>query len=67
VLVFSQAVRHTSCPWEQDMLRMALLFCYNHINVRHHKPAFSDEMPAGLTPGRWRYSNEVDHPQFDRW
>lgn len=67
LLVFSEAVRHASCPWEQDDPRMALFFCYNHINVRHHKPRFTDEMLESLTPERRRYFNEVYHPQFDRW
>ena len=67
LLIFSEAVRHSSCPWEQDTPRMALFFAYNHINVRHHKPSFTDEMLASLTPERRRFFNEVYHPQFDRW
>ena len=66
LLIFSDAVPHTSCPWEQEVPRMALFFCYNHINVRHHKPGFTEEMLAALTPGRRRFFNEVYHPQFDR-
>jgi len=66
LLIFSEAVRHSSCPWEQDTPRMALFFCYNHINVRHHKPRVTDEMLAALTPERRRFFNEVYHPQFDR-
>lgn len=67
LLIFSEGVRHTSCPWEQEIPRMALFFAYNHINVRHHKPGFTDEMLASLTPERRRFFNEVYHPQFDRW
>jgi hypothetical protein len=67
LLIFSEAVRHSSCPWEQDLNRMALFFCYNHINVRHHKPRFTEQMLASLTPERRRFFNDVYHPQFDRW
>ena len=67
LLIFPEGVRHTSCPWEQDDPRMALFFCYNHINVRHHKPDFPPEMLDALTPERRRFFNEVYHPQFDRW
>ena len=65
LLVFSEAVRHTSCPWEQDTPRMALFFAYNHLNVRHHKPNFTEEMLDSLTPERRRFFHEVYHPQFD--
>jgi hypothetical protein len=67
LLIFSEAVRHSSCPWDQNDPRMALFFCYNHINVRHHKPRFTDEMLASLSPAHRRYFNDVYHPQFDRW
>jgi hypothetical protein len=67
LLIFSEAVRHSSCPWESETPRNALFFAYNHINVRHHKPAFSDEMLAALKPEHRRFFNEVYHPQFDRW
>lgn len=67
LLVFSEAVRHASCPWESETPRMALFFAYNHINVRHHKPSFTEEMLESLTPERRRFFNEVYHPQFDRW
>ena len=50
LFIFSEAVRHTSSPWEQDEPRMALFFCYNHINVRHHKPSFTPEMLEALSP-----------------
>lgn len=66
LLIFSEAVRHSACPWEQDEPRCALFFCYNHINVRHHKPSFPPEMLAALSPERRRFFNEVYHPQFDR-
>ena len=66
LLIFSEAVRHSACPWEQDTPRCALFFCYNHINVRHHKPSFSSEMLGGLSPERQRFFNDVYHPQFDR-
>jgi len=66
LLIFSEAVRHTACPWEQEVPRCALFFCYNHINVRHHKPKFTEEMLASLTPERRRFFNDVYHPQFDR-
>ena len=69
LLVFSEAVRHTSCVWTQDTPRMALFFLYNHINVRHNRPNFSDEMLTSLAPEQRRFFNEVYHPQFDteRW
>ena len=69
LLVFSEAVRHTSCDWLQDEPRMALFFAYNHINVRHHKPGFTDEMLDSLSPEHRRFFGEVYHPQFDsdRW
>ncbi len=46
---------------------MALFFCYNHINVRHHIPDFPPEMLDALTPERLRFFNEVYHPQCVRW
>jgi len=42
LLVFSEAVRHTSAVWRQEEHRMALFFAYNHINVRHHRPNIHD-------------------------
>ena len=65
LLVFSEAVRHSSCEWRQDIPRMALFYLYNHINVRHSRPNFTDEMLASLSPGHRRFFNEVYHPQFD--
>ncbi|MDA0708675.1 MAG: phytanoyl-CoA dioxygenase family protein [bacterium] len=65
LLVFSEAVRHTSCVWTQGEARLALFFAYNHINVRHHKPAFTDEMLHSLSPEHRRFFHEVYHPQFD--
>ncbi|MCZ6632748.1 MAG: phytanoyl-CoA dioxygenase family protein [bacterium] len=65
LLIFSEAVRHTACPWEQDDPRCALFFCYNHINVRHHKPDFTDEMLGSLSEAHRRFFNDVYHPQFD--
>ena len=65
LLVFSEAVRHTSCVWRQDEPRMALFYAYNHINVRHHKPGFTDEMLHSLSPEHRRFFSEVYHPQFD--
>lgn len=66
LLIFSEAVRHSACPWEQDDPRCALFFCYNHINVRHHKPSFTDEMLGSLSEEHRRFFNDVYHPQFDR-
>jgi hypothetical protein len=65
LLVFSEAVRHSSCTWTQETPRIALFFLYNHINVRHSRPNFSDEMLASLSPPHRRFFNEVYHPQFD--
>ena len=67
LLIFSEGVRHTSCPWEQDDPRMALFFFHNHINVRHHKPDFPAEMFDAQMPERRRFFNAVYHPQCDRW
>lgn len=69
LLVFSEAVRHTSCAWMQEFPRMALFFAYNHINVRHHRPNFTKEMLGSLPANQRRFFNEVYHPQFDtdRW
>ena len=58
-------MRHTSCVWTQDEPRMALFYAYNHINVRHHKPGFTDEMLNSLSPEHRRFFSEVYHPQFD--
>jgi hypothetical protein len=44
---------------------MALFFLYNHINVRHSRPDFTDEMLASLSAEHRRFFNEVYHPQFD--
>jgi hypothetical protein len=65
LLVFSEAVRHTSCDWTQEIPRMALFYLYNHINVRHSRPNFTQEMLNSLTPDHRRFFNEVYHPQFD--
>ncbi len=65
LLVFSEAVRHTASPWTQATPRMALFFLYNHINMRHTRPNFTDEMLASLKPEQRRFFNEVYHPQFD--
>lgn len=65
LLVFSEAVRHTSCVWTSEIPRMALFFAYNHINVRHHRPNYTQEMLDSLPPKKRRYFNEVYHPQFD--
>jgi hypothetical protein len=65
LLVFSEGVRHTSCVWTQEVPRMALFFAYNHINVRHHRPNYTQAMLDSLTPERRRFFNEVYHPQFD--
>ena len=67
LLIFSEAVRHSSCAWTQDTPRCAFFFCYNHINVRHHKPNFPDEMLDALSPERRRFFRDVYHPQFDNW
>lgn len=69
LLIFSEAVRHSACAWKQDIPRCALFFCYNHINVRHHKPHFRDEMLDSLSLEHQRFFNDVYHPQFDseRW
>jgi len=66
LLIFSEGVRHSSCEWTQETPRCALFFCYNHINVRHHKPNFPDEMMDSLSPEHRRFFNDVYHPQFDR-
>ena len=66
LLIFSEAVRHSACVWDQDDPRYALFFCYNHINVRHHKPEFPPEMLEALSPEHRRFFNDVYHPQFDR-
>ena len=66
LLIFSEGVRHSSCEWTQETPRCALFFCYNHINVRHHKPSFTDAMLDSLTPEHRRFFNDVYHPQFDR-
>lgn len=66
LLVFSEAVRHSSSPWTQESPRHALFLCYNHVNVRHHKPTFTPEMLSSLSPERRRFFSEVYHPQFDR-
>ena len=65
LLIFSEAVRHTACPWDQDTPRCALFFCYNHINVRHHRPDFPPEMIEALSPRHQRFFSDVYHPQFD--
>ena len=66
VLIFSEAVRHSTHPWTHaDHARCALFFCYNHINVRHHKPGFTEEMVESLTPEHQRFFRDVYHPQFD--
>lgn len=65
LLVFSEAVRHASCTWTQDVPRMALFYLYNHINVRHTRPDFPAEMLDSLSPEHRRFFNEVYHPQFD--
>jgi hypothetical protein len=67
LLIFSEAVRHSSCPWTQDTPRCAFFFCYNHINVRHHKPTFPAEMLDSLSDERRRFFRDVYHPQFDNW
>lgn len=66
LLIFSEGVRHSTTPWIQDTPRCALFFCYNHINVRHHKPNFSDDLLNSLSPEKRRFFKEVYHPQFDR-
>ena len=65
LLVFSEAVRHSSCTWTQETPRMALFYLYNHINVRHTRPNFTDATLASLSPEHRRFFNEVYHPQFD--
>jgi hypothetical protein len=66
LFIFTEAMRHTTTPWTHGSPRCALFFCYNSINVRHHKPDFPEEMLADLTPERRRFFNEVYHPQFDK-
>ena len=66
LLIFSEAVRHSSAPWRQETPRVSLFFAYNHINVRHHFPDFPAETLESLEPERRRFFNEVYHPQFDR-
>jgi hypothetical protein len=67
LLIFSEGVRHTACPWKMETPRMTLFYCYNHINVRHHKPGLSDTTLDSLSPEHRRFFNDVYHPQFDRW
>jgi hypothetical protein len=67
LVIFSEAVRHSADTWRNPNNPRVALFCaYNHINVRHHKPAFSPEVLAGLTPEHQRFFRDVYHPQFDR-
>ena len=67
LVVFSEPVRHSADTWRNPNNPRMTIFCaYNHINVRHHKPAFSPEVLAGLSPDHQRFFSEVYHPQFDR-
>jgi hypothetical protein len=67
LVIFSEAVRHSADVWRHpEHPRVALFFAYNHINVRHHKPEFPEEVISGLTPEHQRFFREVYHPQFDR-
>ena len=66
LLIFSEAVRHSSAAWTQATPRVSLFFAYNHINVRHHFPDFPQAMLDSLSPTHRRFFNDVYHPQFDR-
>lgn len=68
VLIFSEAVRHSSADWTNtDNPRRAVFTCYNHICVRHHRPdQFPREVIEALPPEKQRFFHDVYHPQFDR-
>ena len=66
LFIFSEALRLAAPPWTHAEPRCALFFCYNSINVRHHKPDFPAAMLDSLSPEHRRFFNEVYHPQFDK-
>lgn len=70
LVIFSEAVRHTTTPWaDVEQPRKAMLCAYNHVVVRHHKPDAAITNPAfldSLSPERRAFFNAVHHPQFSR-
>jgi len=66
MVVFSEAVCHSSAPWlDESRPRIAIFYAYNHINLRHHKPAFNPDVIAGLSEPRRRLFHEVYHRLWD--
>jgi hypothetical protein len=67
MVVFAEAICHSGNTWRNpDHPRIAIFYAYNHVNVRHHKPAFKPEVIDSLSPERQIFFHEVYHPQFDR-
>ncbi|MEX0745250.1 MAG: phytanoyl-CoA dioxygenase family protein [Phycisphaeraceae bacterium] len=66
LLIFSEATRHSSVPWQMDHPRMAIFSLYNHIQVRHNKPCtFDPPVIEALSPEHRMFFRDVYYPGFD--
>jgi hypothetical protein len=53
VVVFTENLAHAGPVWKnRDHARVAVFFAYNHLCINHHRPNFSPEAIAAMTPGQ---------------
>lgn len=66
LVIFSEATRHSTVPWDMDHPRMAIFSLYNHIQVRHNKPTcFDPPVIEALSPEHQMFFRDIYWPGFD--
>lgn len=59
-IIFTENVAHGGPVWQNEATpRVAAFYSYNHLGMQFHKPNFSPEIIAGLSPERQLYFRNV--------
>ncbi len=67
VVIFTENLAHAGPPWRNpDHPRVAVFFAYNHLCINHHRPTFSPEAIAAMTPSQQSFFRGVWNYDFKK-